>query len=229
MEPIRAEIDAYLLDWITRQPLRREWFFEESDGNCRLMGSFALRLAETIPIWRRAVAPVTEWVARAFWSTIRKPDATIPTRLTQNNKRSAKGTPTQPFHKGLPSPQKLCLDCGNPIERTHRWCSECAQKNSTASLIAGAKLGRVAAQSSRAKARRSDAKRRHDLARRNWVPPDQALRITEEAYTKEIQPRLSGATLSEIASAIGVSIPYASDIRRADAARIRGTGRLWLT
>jgi CRISPR/Cas system-associated endonuclease Cas1 len=23
MEPIRAQIDAYLLDWVTRQPLRR--------------------------------------------------------------------------------------------------------------------------------------------------------------------------------------------------------------
>jgi CRISPR-associated endonuclease Cas1 len=34
MEPIRAQIDAYLLDWVTRQPLRREWFFEERDGNC---------------------------------------------------------------------------------------------------------------------------------------------------------------------------------------------------
>ena len=66
MEPVRAQIDAYLLDWVTRQPLRREWFFEERDGNCRLMGSFAVRLSETLPIWRRAVAPVAEWVARAL-------------------------------------------------------------------------------------------------------------------------------------------------------------------
>jgi CRISPR/Cas system-associated endonuclease Cas1 len=29
MKPIRAQIDAYLLDWVTRQPLRREWFFED--------------------------------------------------------------------------------------------------------------------------------------------------------------------------------------------------------
>jgi CRISPR-associated endonuclease Cas1 len=41
MEPIRAQIDAYLLDWITRQPLRREWFCEQRDGNCRLAGSFS--------------------------------------------------------------------------------------------------------------------------------------------------------------------------------------------
>ena len=91
MEPIRYQIDAYLLDWITRQPLRREWFCEQRDGNCRRAGSFGVRLSETAPIWRRAVAPIAEWVARAFWSTIRKPDAPLPTRLTQNNKREAKG------------------------------------------------------------------------------------------------------------------------------------------
>jgi hypothetical protein len=26
LEPIRAQVDAYVIDWITRQPLRREWF-----------------------------------------------------------------------------------------------------------------------------------------------------------------------------------------------------------
>ena len=50
MEPIRPDVDAWLLDWITREPLRREWFFEQRDGNCRLMASFATRLAETAPM-----------------------------------------------------------------------------------------------------------------------------------------------------------------------------------
>jgi CRISPR-associated endonuclease Cas1 len=71
MEPVRPQIDAYLLDWITRQPLSRDWFFEERDGNCRLMGPFAVRLSESAQTWGRAVAPIAEWVARAFWSTIR--------------------------------------------------------------------------------------------------------------------------------------------------------------
>jgi len=57
MEPIRPEIDAWVLGWITREPLRREWFFEQHDGTCRLMGSFAVRLSETAPTWGRAVAP----------------------------------------------------------------------------------------------------------------------------------------------------------------------------
>ena len=60
MESARSHIDAYLLDWITRQPLRRDWFCEQGDGNCRLTQSLAVRLSETAPIWRRAVAPIAE-------------------------------------------------------------------------------------------------------------------------------------------------------------------------
>ena len=47
MEAVRPRVDAYVFDWISREPLRREWFFEQRDGNCRLMGPFAIRLSET--------------------------------------------------------------------------------------------------------------------------------------------------------------------------------------
>src|SRR5437879_11061206 len=80
MEPIRPHVDAYLLDWVTRQPLRREWFSEQGDRNCRLTASFAVSLSETVPIWQRAVAPIAEWFARAIWSPIRRPDTPLATR-----------------------------------------------------------------------------------------------------------------------------------------------------
>ena len=105
MEPIRPQIDAYLLDWITRQPLSRSWFSEQPDGNCRLLASFAVQLSETAQTWGRAVAPIAEWVARAFWSTISRPDAPLPTRLTQDNKREAKGSCSIPLAKLTPPPK----------------------------------------------------------------------------------------------------------------------------
>jgi hypothetical protein len=114
MEPVRSEVDAYLLDWITRQPLRREWFSEQGDGNCRLSASFAVQLSETAPIWRRAVAPIAEWVAHAIWSTIRRPDTPLATRLTQANKREAKGK-TSPPPPRAPQPQNICLGCGKDV------------------------------------------------------------------------------------------------------------------
>src|SRR5205807_6864855 len=99
MEPIRPQVDRYVLYWILSQPLRREWFFEQRDGNCRLMAPFASRLAETAQVWARAVGPVTEWVARELWSTTRKrmQSNLPPTRLTQNHKREANGIMSAPI------------------------------------------------------------------------------------------------------------------------------------
>jgi hypothetical protein len=76
-----------------REPLRREWFVEQRDGNCRLMGSFAVRLSETARTWGRAVAPIAEWISSELWSTVNKPTRLqVPaTRLTQSHKREAKG------------------------------------------------------------------------------------------------------------------------------------------
>ncbi len=95
MEVVRPQVDAYLLDWITRQPLKREWFFEERNGNCRLMGSFAMRLSETALTWGRAVAPTAEWVAQALWNSSKK-SATyiqdVPTRLTQRRRSEGRGS-----------------------------------------------------------------------------------------------------------------------------------------
>lgn len=68
MEPIRAEVDAFVLDWIRREPLRRADFFEAGEGNCRLMSSLCRKLSETAPVWSRLVAPLAEYVARTLWA-----------------------------------------------------------------------------------------------------------------------------------------------------------------
>jgi len=65
-----------------------------------------------------------------------------------------------------------------------------------------------------AQARRRETKRLNDLARSQWSPSKLSSWLTEEAYLKEIQPLLAKETLSQIALAISVSIPYASDIRK---------------
>jgi CRISPR-associated endonuclease Cas1 len=84
MEPVRPKVDAFLLDWITREPLKRALFFEQRDGNCRLMSTLAIELSQTARIWGHAVAPIAEWVARMLWSNSRKPTDQVapPTRLT---------------------------------------------------------------------------------------------------------------------------------------------------
>jgi CRISPR-associated endonuclease Cas1 len=84
MEPVRPMVDAYVFDWMNRGPLRREWFFEQANGNCRLMGPFAAQLSETAGAWRRAVSPYAEQAAKIFWQGRSKKSrfTLLPTRLT---------------------------------------------------------------------------------------------------------------------------------------------------
>ena len=167
MEPIRPLVDAYLLDWLKREPLRREWFFEQRDGNCRLMGSFAVRLSETAQTWgRMLVAPIAEWVARTLWTTIRKPVRRLgpATRLTQNRRREVKGGPLNLPGAQPPRPVHVCLVCGTSIQPDRSYCASCAVLPSTEAIIHAAKRGRVAAQSPEAQARRAETQRRNALA-----------------------------------------------------------------
>jgi CRISPR-associated endonuclease Cas1 len=213
MEVVRPQVDAYLLDWITRQPLSREWFFEQRDGNCRLMAPFAVQLSKTAPMWGRAVAPIAEWVAREFWSTIRRPDTPFSTRLTQANKREARGV-TIPCPPAAPQQQNVCLACGKAVAKASNHCANCAVEVSREKMLEVARRGRIASKSPESRARVAATQRRQQTARWNWQPSTQPSWLTDAAFTNQILPRLASTSLSEIASAIGVSIPYASDIRK---------------
>jgi hypothetical protein len=89
-----------------------------------------------------------------------------------------------------------------------------------------AKSGRIAAQSANAQALRGDTQRRNAAAQFSWEPSTQPAWLNEETYLQKIQPLLSKTTTSAIASALHVSWPYASHIRRG---KRRPHPRHWLT
>jgi CRISPR-associated endonuclease Cas1 len=214
MEPIRPEVDAWVLDWITREPLKREWFFELRDGSCRLMAPFAARLAETATMWARAVAPVAEWVARQLWTRQRKSshEAGPATRLTQSRKREAKGA-NAPALKPLKQPYSVCQTCGKSIVTGRRYCSACAVPAATKHIkeVAQTALGR--AQSPESLAKQADAQRQRRKAQAAWSPSSQPEWLTEKVYIERIQPALACLSSSAITSRLGVSRCSASRIR----------------
>ena len=215
MEPVRSQVDAYLLDWVTRQPLRREWFFEQRDGNCRLMGPFAVRLSETASIWGRAVAPIAEWVAQQLWSTTRKRTEMdlSPTHLTQSNRREAKGIWSTPMLR-VSRAENLCRGCGKSISAGRQHCASCAVNPATGRLAIASRLGRAAAQTPGALAKQAASQRRHATARSAWDESSQPGWLTPELFSQKIQPLLSNVSTSVIRSTIGVSRWYASRIRQ---------------
>jgi len=226
MEVVRPQIDGFLVGCLTRETLKREWFFEQRDGNCRLMSSLAVRLSETASTWGRAVAPIAEWVAQSLWTSARKTahrDQMLPTRLTQRRRSESRGKEFILDSKPAPYPDKICSGCG-ATTRTGRHCPNCGRAISGEKLTELAKIGRVAAQSLKAQKRRSETQRLHEAAKRAWHSSNKPAWLNEGTYLEKIQPRLAATTISALSSALGVSESYAADIR---AGRRRPHPRHW--
>src|SRR6267378_807974 len=128
MEPVRPLVDVYLFNWLARGPLKRNWFFEERDGSCRLMGEFAQMIGDAALTWRSAVAPYAERAAQIFWASAKSAAShrSPATRLTQWYRSTARGGGENSAETPAPESPRLCKLSGTPIMGHQRFCSECA-------------------------------------------------------------------------------------------------------
>lgn len=217
MEAVRSQVDAFLLDWITRDPLKREWFSERPDGNCRLTPSLAVRLSETAPIWGRAVSPVAEWLAQELWNSSRGesvPNQISPTRLTQNRRRCAQGGAVQAALTRLPKRESICSECGRTTHRGNARCGNCRIEAATGRMAEVARVGRLTAHDSQAQTKRRNTQRRNAVSWRSWKASSQPAWLTEQLYCEKIQPLLAKMSGTSIARAIGVTCAFGSRIRQ---------------
>jgi CRISPR-associated endonuclease Cas1 len=210
LEPVRPQVDAYLLDWITRQPLKREWFFEQRDGNCRLMAALAARLAETALTWGRAVAPVAEWVAQALWSPPSRSahKKHVPTRLTHRRRTEGRGRRVKALANPVPRQMKICEVCGAEGVQ-NRYCPSCAVEVARRHMAQVALIGHAKPRTPRVKARISRALSNHAVANTWWEPSSLPAWLNDDCYVEKIQPRLRTIKVREISEAMHVSKPYA--------------------
>jgi len=211
-------VDAFVLNWLQSEPLRRSDFWEDRNGNCRIVSSLAIKLCETAETWRRLVAPVAEYVAQEIWSSISKPTSTtklarqlIATRLTQRNKREVKGSNALEVRQ--PKPEHVCSGCGKPIASSREHCPNCAVRPATSRLVDAAQAGRLAAHTPAARAKQAASRRRHAEACSAWDASKQPAWLTEKFYSENVQPLLAAMSSSAIARQISVSRWYAGRIR----------------
>jgi hypothetical protein len=61
LEPVRPQVEVWLLHWIAKEPLRRADFFETGTGNCRLMSQICSELSGTALALGTRVAPWAEY------------------------------------------------------------------------------------------------------------------------------------------------------------------------
>ena len=212
LETIRPSIEAWLLNWITREPLRRSDFFETGSGNCRLRSGICSQLSETSPMWRRLAGPWSEYVTDMLWAG-RSSSKGPATRLTQRHKREAKGSASLPPTLLVPKWEHLCRGCGKRIGQGVINCSRCAIEISKGRFAEVARIGRLAARRPESRAKHAATSRRQTYACWNWDASTQPAWLTYQFYVEEIQPRLTVVSGSAIASQIGVSRWYAGRIR----------------
>ena len=212
MEPVRPKIDAYVLDWIKRTPLKRSWFFEQRDGTCRLMAPFAMQLGETAQAWGREVAPLIEWFARILAASADSDRVRAPgTRLTQQNRREGAGSAV-PNAKDAPLQRSACRICGNSASLGMDHCSTCAPVVAGKRLAEAQVLGRVAALTPAALAKRSDKMKAQRDAVRQWQPSELPEWLTDEVYATKILPKLAQVSKRTIELELRISKRYAYEI-----------------
>src|ERR1039458_1662567 len=66
MEPVRPEVEGFVLDMVEQRTFRKAEFTETSDGHVRLLAPLTHELAETMPQWAKSLGPIAEHVAHVF-------------------------------------------------------------------------------------------------------------------------------------------------------------------
>jgi hypothetical protein len=77
---------------------------------------------------------------------MRKPDAALATRLTQANKREAKGAAIPPAPLA-PLPRNICRGCGKALSRGSIQCLACSVEVSRRKMLEVARQGRIVSKS----------------------------------------------------------------------------------
>ena len=213
MEPIRPDVDAYVLQWIARQPLKRSWFFEERNGNCRLMADLTTQLAHTASTWARLVAPLAEWAVKQIASTTRTRISSPATRLTQNHKRALTGGEFIPESEKSAIPTNVCCICGKETDTETAHCWTCHVDTATQRLVKVAVEGRIVSHARDAQSKRSQTRKANHAAQEAWSASVQPKWLTEKFYLQKIQPLLGSLSTSAIARQLRVSRGYANEVR----------------
>jgi CRISPR-associated endonuclease Cas1 len=217
MEPVRPEVDAFVLDLVERRTFRKVEFIETSDGHVRLRSPLTHELAETMPQWAKSLGPITEHVAHAFGKAmdgsysaatpltsrrLRDAQAVVHARKVEATRRATAGRVLQrPASEPTALALWTCPDCGKAVTNPrHVRCEACiAADPAQAPEIRGRRGAAIAA-------------RKRALTEWDKVNPDAV--YDPELFLREILPRLGAVPLAEIMEAAGCCKASASDYRR---------------
>ena len=217
MEPVRPEVDSFVLDMVERRTFRKAEFTETADGHVRLLAPLTHELAETIPQWAKSLGPITEHVAHVFGKAmdgshsastpltsrrLRDAQAVVKARKVEATRRAAASRTLQhPAAQAAALALWTCPDCvGAVTNPRHVRCEAC--------------IAADPAHSPEISRRRGAAISARKRALSEWDKANPGIVYDPELFQLEILPRLANVKLMDIAEAAGCSKASASDIRR---------------
>jgi hypothetical protein len=217
MEPVRPEVDGFVLDMVERRTFRKAEFTETSDGHVRLLAPLTHELAETMPQWAKSLGPIAEHVAHVFGKAmdgtysaatpltsrrLRDAQVVVKARKVEATRRAAAGRVLQ-----CPSIQQAalalwnCPECGRAVtNHRHVRCEACISADP--------------AHSPEIRGRRGVAIAARKRALTEWDRTNPGAVYDPELFRRDILPRLRTVPLAEIMEAAGCSKASASDYRR---------------
>ncbi len=230
MEPVRPQVDAWLLDLLDRKTFRASDFAETRQGVCRVLAPLSHELAESATLWAQLVGPVVERVADQLAKAsqgVRR----VSTPITGRSRSAAARRVLQEAQKPArrpraPRPGSTCRTCGEPVSRPdYRYCDTCrpeAQEEAAAGLVAASRRARQARRaqgvpessaSPEARAKLGSAIGKRDDEATAWDAAHAGVVVDRETFAP-IAARLPAVTLGRTTAATGLSKSYAASVRR---------------
>jgi CRISPR-associated endonuclease Cas1 len=217
MEPVRPEVDAFVLDMVERRTFRKAEFTETADGHVRLLAPLTHELAETMPQWAKSLGPIAEHVAHVFGKAmdgtysaatpltsrrLRDAQAVVKARKVEASRRATAGRVLQrPTAQSVALALWTCPDCGGAVTNPrHVRCEAC--------------IAADPAQAPEIRGRRGAAIVARKRALTEWDKANTDAVYDPELFRRDILPRLGTVPLAEIMEAAGCSKASASDYRR---------------
>lgn len=213
MEAVRTHADQHVLNWVTKQTLRREWFYEERDGNCRLMAGFAARLAEAAPGLASAVVPIAETVAKALRRSNKDAAGFEDTTQSQKRRRPDSFLDKPGVRRDMPKAPRVCRRCGQPLKKGLELCSKCGNADSAKRFPEVLAKARKTANGAEAQSRRAETQRRNAEAVRQWNPQTLPSWLTAQVFVKRVVPALQHVRTAEVSRCLKSSESYAAQVR----------------
>jgi CRISPR-associated protein Cas1 len=151
MEPVRADVDAFLLNLLEDREFTARDFGELPNGICRIAAPLTHELALTLPHWRECLRPIAAHLARTFRESlangcaaprtlatksgnkrrrvpVRSPLLATPRKASQPRPYATRAWRTPPV-EAHPANPVACALCGEPVlKRRRRHCDACMPK-----------------------------------------------------------------------------------------------------